>query len=225
MLDGYAGAWARQHTEACEDTRVRQVQTEELLSQRVVCLERRRKDMRGAGGSAGRRGQGGVEKSLDAVYALPSPQDCADLEALSGQQPRPVDPVRRAELEQLEGQLSEVKAQLDMSRLRPALEQALALEPQVLATGYLPLMAELRFHLGWLQAQQGEKDQGAGLLEQAVYDAEAGRADRLRVSVLNKLLYRGGTSVSASTTPRAGPGWARRRSSGSAGTRCWRAIC
>ncbi|HEX8701181.1 MAG TPA: serine/threonine-protein kinase [Myxococcaceae bacterium] len=188
-LDTYAGTWARQHTQACEDTRVRQVQTEELLSQRVVCLERRRKDMRALVEALTSADTKGVEKSMDAVYALPAPQDCADLEALTGQQPRPADPARRAELEQLEGQLSEVKAQLDMSRFTPALEKARALEPKVLATGYLPLMAELRFHLGWSQAQLGEKKQGAALLEQAVYDAEAGRADRLRVSVLNKLLF------------------------------------
>jgi tetratricopeptide (TPR) repeat protein/predicted Ser/Thr protein kinase len=188
-LDTYAGAWARQHTEACEDTRVRQVQTEALLSQRVVCLERRRKDMRALVEALAGADSKGVEKALDAVYALPSPQDCADLEALSGQQPRPSDPERRAELERLEGQLSEVKAQLDMSRYPPALEKARALEPQVLATGYLPLVAELRFHLGWLQALKGEKELGAKQLEQAVYDAEAGRADWLEVTVLNKLLY------------------------------------
>ncbi|MDY7232282.1 serine/threonine-protein kinase [Hyalangium rubrum] len=189
LLDAYAGAWARQHTEACEDTRVRQVQTEELLSQRVVCLERRRKDLRAVVEALAGTDRAGVDKALDAVYALPSPQDCADLEALNGQQPRPADPALRAELEQLEGQVSEVKAQLDLSRYPVALEKARALEPKVLATGYLPLMAEVRFHLGWLQALKGEKEQGAGVLEQAVYDAEAGRTDRLEVSVLNKLLY------------------------------------
>ncbi len=188
-LDAYSGAWARQHTEACEDTRVRQVQTEALLSQRVVCLERRRKDLRALVDALAGADRAGVEKSLDAVYALPSPNDCADLEALSGQQPRPADPERRAELERLEGQVSEVKALLDLSRFKPAREQAAALEPKVLATGYLPLLAELRFHLGWLQAVLGEKEQGAGLLERAVFDAEAGRADRLKVSALNKLLY------------------------------------
>ncbi len=32
LLDGYTRDWARQHTEACEATGVRGVQTEELLS-------------------------------------------------------------------------------------------------------------------------------------------------------------------------------------------------
>jgi tetratricopeptide (TPR) repeat protein/tRNA A-37 threonylcarbamoyl transferase component Bud32 len=189
VLDAYASTWARQHTEACEATRVHEVQTEELLSQRVVCLERRRKDLRALVDALAGVERPGVEKALDAAYALPSPLDCADLEALTGQQPRPADPVKRAELEALEERLSEVKALLDTGRYPAALEKARVLEPLVLATGYLPLVAEARFHLGWLQALQGQKVQGAGMLEQAVFDAEAGRADRLEVSVLNKLLY------------------------------------
>ncbi|HZI09960.1 MAG TPA: serine/threonine-protein kinase, partial [Myxococcus sp.] len=189
VLDSYSGMWARQHTVACEDTRVREVQTEELLSQRVVCLERRRKDLGALVEALEGVDRAGVDKALDAAYALPSPQDCADLEALTGQQPRPADPAKRAELDALEGGLSEVKALLDTSRYPRALEKARELEPKVLATGYLPLMAEVRFHLGWLQALQGQKEQGAAALAQAVYDAEAGRADRLEVAVLNKLLY------------------------------------
>jgi tetratricopeptide (TPR) repeat protein/predicted Ser/Thr protein kinase len=189
VLDAYAGAWTRQHTEACEATRVHAVQTEALLSQRVVCLERRRQDLSALVGALASVERSGVEKALDAAYALPSPKDCADLEALSGQQPRPADPAKRAELTALEGELAEVKALLDTSRYPKALEKARALEPRVVATGYLPLVAEARYHLGWLQALQGEKEQGAGLLEQAVLDAEVGRADRLEVSILNKLVF------------------------------------
>ncbi|NPC84323.1 tetratricopeptide repeat protein, partial [Pyxidicoccus fallax] len=185
----YASTWTRQHTEACEATRVHEVQTEELLSQRVVCLERRRKDLRALVDALASVERPGVEKALDAAYALPSPLDCADLEALTGQQPRPQDPAKRAEVESLEAGLAEVKALLDTSRVPQALEKARALEPKAAATGYLPLVAEARFHLGWLQALQGEKEAGAKLLEQAVLDAEAGRADRLEVSVLNKLVF------------------------------------
>jgi tetratricopeptide (TPR) repeat protein/predicted Ser/Thr protein kinase len=123
------------------------------------------------------------------VHALPSPRDCADLEALSEQQARPADPERRAELERLEGQLAEVKALLDVSRYPAALEQVRQLAPRVLATGYLPLVAELRFREGWLQVLLGNKEEGARLLEQAVYDAETGRADRLEISILDKLLF------------------------------------
>ncbi|AKQ63410.1 Serine/threonine kinase family protein [Myxococcus hansupus] len=189
VLDGYVSSWARQHTEACEATRVHEVQPEALYTQRVVCLERRRKDLHALVDALGRVEAAGVEKALDAAYALPSPDDCADVEALAGQQPRPSDPVLRAELESLEGGLSEVKALVDTSRHPQALATANALESRVLAARNPPLTAELRFHQGWLQAVLGEKEKGAGILELAVYDATVGRADRLEVLVLNKLLY------------------------------------
>jgi tetratricopeptide (TPR) repeat protein/predicted Ser/Thr protein kinase len=189
VLDQYTASWARQSTEACEATRVREVQTEALLSQQVVCLERRRKELQALVKVLAEVDPKGVEKSLDAVHALPSPRDCADLEALTEQQARPADPRRRAELERLEGELAEVKALVDVNRYPAALEQARRLAPRVLATGYLPLMAEQRFHEGWLQALLGKKEEGARLLEQAVYDAETGRADRLEIAILNKLLF------------------------------------
>ena len=189
VLDGYADGWTRQHTEACEATRVRGVQTESLLSLRVVCLERRRLELQSLVKVLTEVDRTGVEKALDAAHSLPSPQDCADLEALSQQQPRPADPARRAELERLEGRLAEVRSLLELSRYAPALEQVLQLQPQVLATDYLPLVAELRFHHGWLQSLLGNKEEGARLMEQAVYDAEAGRADKLEVSILGKLVF------------------------------------
>ncbi|WP_304988505.1 serine/threonine-protein kinase [Corallococcus sp. CA053C] len=189
VLDGYGAEWAKQHTTACEDTRVREVQTEALLSQRFVCLERRRKDLGALVGTLQTADAALVDKALDAAYALPAPGDCADVEALSEVQPRPADPAKRAELDALEEQLAEVKARIDTSRLPKALELAKQAEARVVATGYLPLVAELRFHLGWAQAALGDKVAGGAVLEQAVYDAEAGRADRLAVSVMNKLLY------------------------------------
>ncbi len=189
VLEGYAADWKRQSTEACEATRVRGEQPEALLVKRVVCLERRRKDMRAAVELLGGADAALVEKALDAVHSLPSLQECEDVESLSEQQQLPSDPARRADIEQLEGRLAEVKAQVDAGRYPSALEVARQLEAPVLATGHLPLIAELRFHLGWLQEQLGKDAEAAELLSQAVYDAEGARTDRLKVSILNKLLF------------------------------------
>jgi tetratricopeptide (TPR) repeat protein len=189
VLEDYTAAWTRQRTEACEATRVQGVQPEELLSRRVVCLERRRKDVGALVGLLAEADAKVVEKALDAAHALPALQECADVESLSEQQRLPSDPEKRAGIERLEGRLAEVKALVDAGRYPVAMEKARALEAPVLATGHLPLMAELRFHLGWLQEQLGESPEAAKLLSSAVYDAEAGRADWLKVSILNKLLF------------------------------------
>ncbi len=188
VLEGYAAAWKQQSTEACE-ARVHGTQPEELLARRLVCLERRRKDIRAtvellAGADAAL-----VDKALDAVHTLPRLQECEDVEALAEQQGLPTDPARRAEIERLEGQLAEVRARVDAGRYPAALEAARQLEAPVLATGHLPLMAELRFHLGWSQEQLGDSPTAARLLSQAAFNAEAGRADRLKISILNRLLF------------------------------------
>ncbi|WP_434387003.1 tetratricopeptide repeat protein [Melittangium boletus] len=189
LLEAYTAAWTRQHTEACEATRLRGERSELLWSQQVVCLERRRADLRALVKVLGTVEREGVDKSLDAVAALASPEDCASLEALAELAPRPADAERRARLEALEARLGEVKALLDVSLYPAALAQARQLAPEVETMGYAPLLAEQRFHQGWLQALLGQKQEGAQLLEQAVYDATTGRADRLAVSILNKLLY------------------------------------
>ncbi|WP_426756212.1 protein kinase domain-containing protein [Myxococcus sp. Y35] len=189
VLDGYVRAWKQQSTEACEATHVHGVQTEELLTRRTVCLARRQKDVRATVALLSGADAALVEKSLDAVHALPSLHECEDEESLAEQQRLPSDAAKRADIEKLEEQVAGVKAQVDAGRYVAALEAARALEAPVLATGHLPLIAELRFHLGWLQEQNGQSPEAAKVLFHAVRDAEAGRADRLKVAILNKLLF------------------------------------
>ncbi|ADO73100.1 serine/threonine-protein kinase [Stigmatella aurantiaca] len=189
VLDGYASDWARQSMSACVATRVDGVQPEELLARRVVCLERRRKDMRATVGLLEQADGALVEKAVEAAYALPSLQECEDAESLADQQRLPSDPVRRADIERLEGKLAEVKAQVTAGRYPAALAAARQLEASVQATGHLPLIAELRLQLGVVQDRLGESAEAARHLSQAVYDAEAGRADRLKVSILNRLIF------------------------------------
>ncbi len=188
-LDTYAQTWISQGTDACMATRVHGVQTEEILSRRVVCLERRRKDLRALSQLLSNADAMLVERAVDAVSALPALRECEDVETLMNLRDLPADPARRAEIERLQTRLSEVKALLDAGRYKPAQEQVQQLEQPALATGYRPLAAEVRFHLGWLHYLLGEHDQAARVLDQAFNDAESSRADRLKVAILNKLLF------------------------------------
>ncbi|RYZ41917.1 MAG: serine/threonine protein kinase [Myxococcaceae bacterium] len=189
VLENYAGAWKQQRVQACELTRVQGVVPEDQFDRQVVCLERRRKDLRSTVELLAGADAAVVEKAVDVAHALPALHDCEDVGSLAEQQRRPSDPVLREEIERLEGKLSEVRAQVDAGRFPAALAEAAPLEAAVLATNFLPLRAELRFHLGWLQEQTGDSTAASQLLSRAVFDAEAGRADRLKVSILNKLLY------------------------------------
>jgi tetratricopeptide (TPR) repeat protein/predicted Ser/Thr protein kinase len=189
LLDGYASAWTGMHTEACEATRVRGEQTEELLSMRMVCLDRRRKDL-GALASLLTEADGKVvEKAVEAASALPSLQPCQDITSLAEQPPLPADPALRTTVEQLGGRIAEVKALHDAGRYKAGVELARKLEPEVVASTYLPLQAELRYHLGWLLLQSGEVEEGILQLEQAFDSAESSRSDRIRLEVLTKLIF------------------------------------
>ncbi|NOK32839.1 tetratricopeptide repeat protein [Corallococcus exercitus] len=189
VLAHYADAWKAQRVQACEDARVSGVKPEEQLDRQVVCLERRRKDLRATVDLLAGADAALVEKSVDMAHALPALHECEDVESLAEQQRRPSDPALRDAIEALEDRLSEVRAQVDAGRYPAALAAVKALEAPVEKTGYLPLKAEMRFHLGWLQEQTGQSPEASRLLSRAVFDAEAGRADRLKVAILNKLLY------------------------------------
>ncbi|NTX10417.1 serine/threonine protein kinase [Myxococcus sp. CA056] len=188
-LGDYADMWKHQRVQACEATRVQGVKPEEQLDRQLVCLERRRKDFSATVELLSSADAALVEKSLDAALALPSLWECEDTEALAERQRMPTDPLRRADIELLEEKLSHVRARMDAGKHPQALEAVKALVAPVEATGYLPLRAETRFLNGWLLEQVGESPEAAKLLSSAVFDAEAGHADRLKVTALNKLLF------------------------------------
>ncbi|WP_225409994.1 serine/threonine-protein kinase [Stigmatella hybrida] len=189
VLEGYAQGWTRMHTEACVATRIQGTQTEALLSLRMVCLDRRRRDFRALVGLLTEADAKVVERSVDAAAALPSLQACQDIESLTEQTPLPEDPARRATIERLGEQLSQIKALQDAGRYQPALKLARSIEPEVVATTYLPLQAELRYHLGWLLQQSGDAEAGLRELERAFDEAESSRSDRTRLEVLIKLIF------------------------------------
>ncbi len=189
LLDGYANAWALQHTQACEATRVHGTQTESLLSLRMVCLERRRQDLGALAGLLAEADAKLVDRSVDAAGALPALEPCQDIASLTEQTPLPSDPARRATLARLGEQVAQVKALNAAGRYKPALELAQKLYPEVAATAWLPLQAELRYHHGWMQLQTGAVEAGILELEKAFDDAETSRSDRLRMETLIRLVY------------------------------------
>jgi tetratricopeptide (TPR) repeat protein len=189
MLDGYASQWAGMHTEACEATRVRGEQTEELLSMRMVCLERRRQDLSAVASLMTEADGKVVERAVEAAAALPSLLPCQDIASLAEQTPLPADPKLRATIEQLGGKIAEVKALHDAGRYKAGVELARKIEPEVMATSYVPLQAELRYHMGWLLQQSGDAEEGIRQLEKAFDTAESSRSDRTRLEVLTKLIF------------------------------------
>jgi tetratricopeptide (TPR) repeat protein len=189
MLDGYARNWVETSTEACRATRVRGEQTEALLSLRVVCLERRLKDVKAVTGVLATADAELLGKAADTVAQLPSLASCADVVALSQVTPPPDTPQARAEIDRISSLLAEAKALNDAGRYKKGLEAAAPAVQAASTLGYQPLHAEALFWRGWLEARSGSRDVGAQHLTETLWAALAARNDEVLARAATKLVF------------------------------------
>ena len=91
-LDGYADRWVEMHTDACESTRLRGEQSEELLDLRMQCLAERRDAIGATVDVLAVADAAVVAKASSAVSALPPIDDCANLALLRAAVRPPADP-------------------------------------------------------------------------------------------------------------------------------------
>src|SRR5207237_4984500 len=76
-LGAYASAWTAMHTEACQATRLRGEQSDELLARRMICLDQRLGEMRALTALFARADAQVVQTSVEAASALPGLEACA----------------------------------------------------------------------------------------------------------------------------------------------------
>jgi len=188
-LDRYTAAWVAMHQEACEATRIRGEQSDQVLALRMICLDRRLQQVGALTKLFTSPDVKIVEKAVDAVNALPPIENCADIGALTAPVPRPDDPVEEAFIARLERSVAEARALHDAGRFK----QALALVGSLLAESekhaWPPLQAELLELQGWLTFRTGDAAGGERTLREALLWAERGRHDSEKVRILGRLVY------------------------------------
>jgi eukaryotic-like serine/threonine-protein kinase len=129
-LDAWAGAWAAGHREACEATRVRNIQSEDLLDRRMHCLERARAEVSAIISRLVDADAVVIERAADAVAGLPDVRVCEDASRLlAGPAPLVGEAASRADA--IAAILDEVGAAVDLDDHRSALLRGLALQPAV----------------------------------------------------------------------------------------------
>jgi tetratricopeptide (TPR) repeat protein len=189
MLDGYTRGWVEASTEACRATRIRGEQTEQLLSLRVLCLERRLQDVKAVSGLLSAADAELLPKAVDTVSFLPSLQACAEVTTLSQVEPRPDAPKARQEIERISGELAQVKALVDAGRYKQARG---VVEPAVKAAsalGYRPLEAEALLWQGLVKIRDGEPEAAEKDLVQSFRDALTSRDDVLLGRAATALVF------------------------------------
>jgi tetratricopeptide (TPR) repeat protein len=186
-LDGYTGAWAAMHDDACEATRVRREQSEELLDLRMECLATRRQEIAADVDLLAAADDNVVQNAVQMTSSLPSLAACADVAALRAQVRPPDDRATRDKVEQVRQRLARARALGQVLEINDALPIARAALTDARALRYRPLEAEALLELGSLESYQSstaaEKD-----LKDAALAAQAGRALAVEVGAWTELV-------------------------------------
>jgi tetratricopeptide (TPR) repeat protein len=165
--------------EACEATRVHGEQSEELLDQRVACLDQRRQSVKALVDLLAHADALVVEKAVAAAQALPGLESCADTAALKSPLRPPKDLAVRARIDATRAQIAEAEALVNAGRYADGGRVAAAAITQAAAIGYRPVEARARYIAG---RAAFANDDFAGARQQLIAAArlaDAGRDDEL----------------------------------------------
>ncbi|HEY8209828.1 MAG TPA: serine/threonine-protein kinase [Myxococcaceae bacterium] len=187
-LDEYAAKWSAGFREACEATRIRGEVDENMLSLRMLCLERRLKELDALTHLLQAPDEPLVEKAAEATANLSSVRQCQELETLHllG---RPEDPVRQKALEAVEAQLAQIRALRAAGRVRPAMPLAQSAVAAAQPLNYRPVEAEARLLLGYLEVSLSDVQSAERDLTEAFFLAEAGHDDYTKVQSASRLVW------------------------------------
>jgi eukaryotic-like serine/threonine-protein kinase len=178
-IDEYARAWAVMHKDACEATRVRGEQSEEVLDLRMACLSDRLRELQALSDLMLHADAETVQEAPRAHQTLTPIPECADVSALKAPVPRPRDPSLRAKLEALQKRVGEVQARYAVGKNSQAAELGEALVKDCKAAGYGPLIAEADLWLGRAYADLGDEKKSIPTFKDAFAWALASRNDRV----------------------------------------------
>src|SRR6185436_8625483 len=120
-----------------------------------------------------------VRRSLRGAQSLESLEACADAGALMSLVPPPAGASERAEIETLRGDLAKSRALWLAGKIGEGLESVGPVVAAAGRVGYAPLRAEAFLLQGDLRERNGELHDAEQSLDEAVWAAEAGRADEL----------------------------------------------
>jgi len=178
-LDEYAASWTRMHQDACEATRLRGEQSEEVLDLRMACLSDRLKEVAALSEVMRRPDADAVQEASRAALTLTPVAECADIAALKGAQPRPRDPAQRKRIDELTRRLAEVQAQYAVGKNSEAQKLADALVKDAAALGWAPLTAEAQLWRGRAAADLGDDKVSIPAYREAFAVGLGGRNDRV----------------------------------------------
>jgi serine/threonine protein kinase/Tfp pilus assembly protein PilF len=190
-LDRYAAAWQDMHAAACEATRVRGEQSEELLDLRMSCLRTRLVEMRSLVELFAHADRGLIVRAPSAASSLSSLDDCADAKVLLDPVRPPRDPMSRARADAIADRVAVAQAQFEAGQIKDSRDTADAAVRDARALGHAPTLAHALFALASAQHRDGDGATAEQTFREAIRAAEAGRDDALKADAMIVMLLVG----------------------------------
>ncbi|MCG8422367.1 MAG: serine/threonine-protein kinase [Proteobacteria bacterium] len=185
-MDRYAASLQAEHREICEATYVHQVQSAEDFDSRTLCLARRRRELGALISGLVRADNLMVERSLQAVAALPRSGACRDGAAPALGIPVPGDPTIASRVTEIRDRIAEARVLALSGRIGEGVELAQAQRTAAGALDYSPLDAEVTFAMASILAerdQPGDAIRAEKMMLTAVDMADSSRHDELAADI------------------------------------------
>jgi serine/threonine protein kinase len=177
MLDDYARDWAAMHQSACQATRVRGEQSEELLDLRMECLRERQRELGSLVELFSSADGKLVQRAVDATQALTPLDGCANTAALKTPVRMPTAPEARAQVEKLLDRIARGRAISASGRYVELLVWSKAIVDDAKAIHHEPTRARALHLYGQAQLANGDNAGAEVTLKEGLLAAEAGRDD------------------------------------------------
>ncbi|WP_375771948.1 serine/threonine-protein kinase [Archangium gephyra] len=180
-LDAYTAAWATLHTNACEATRVRGEQSEELLGRRMRCLDQRLAEVAALTRLFAQADTRVVQHAPRTAEQLSPLAGCSDLAVLEAAGPVPGDAASHPRTEALHSALMEGRMLGAAGRYAEGAARVLPVAEEARAAGDRYGSAEALLLVAELRDQAGDYRGAEKLIQEAVWAAEASRNDAVAV--------------------------------------------
>ncbi len=189
-LDRRAQQWVVMRTEACQATRVKGEQSEQLLDRRMQCLDRRLSEMSALLALLLSKADGPlVDKAVGAVAGLALLSRCGDTEALLAAIAPPADPKVWAQVNAQRIRLDEARAMEKAGIYQAGLTLAADIAAVTEKIPYAPLQAEVLFAHASLLSKSGQNSRAAEILKQALGTAADAKDDFLLARITTMLVF------------------------------------
>jgi tetratricopeptide (TPR) repeat protein len=177
-LDAYGAAWSAMYAAACEDTRVREKEPEEVYRLRSDCLDRRKVELRALTSLFRRADAQVVDTAVNAAYGLPALSWCADVRGLRANVGLPDDPGKRAQVEEARRTIADANALALGDKNKDALVVAKRALEIAREASHEATEAEALYAVGWIQTRLVDETPAQASLADAAWTAmAAGRYD------------------------------------------------